>query len=90
MNLNKPFDMLPATIAGLYNYKIKAHNQLIVIATALSSAPNQGVDYRSMTTDFPKLISMIEEFDHSIFESTPVVFATPVEGATLIDEPPRH
>jgi hypothetical protein len=82
MSLRKPFDGLPSQVAEFYNYKIEAHNELIALATTFMSGPKPGVDYCALAARAPKLTATIEYLDRSLFEATPLIFAT------LIDEKP--
>jgi hypothetical protein len=86
MTLNKPFDQLPTTIAGLDEYKIKAHQKLILMAKALVAKPAAGVDYKAMGDDVPKILGLLQDFDHTLYDITPVVFATLVEGDALSED----
>jgi hypothetical protein len=70
-----PFDTLPETIAHLYEEKLKAHQKLIDIATALASGPKPGVDYGAMVAEAPKQTAMLEYVDRSLFRATPLIFA---------------
>jgi len=46
------------------------------------SGPKPGVDYGALAARAPKLTATIEYLDHSLFEATPLIFAT------LIDDRP--
>ena len=76
MSLNPPFNDLPASIAALYEQKIEVYNQMIAMATAFIKGPQPGVDYGAMAAEAPKFTAMIEYLDRSLFQATPLIFAT--------------
>jgi hypothetical protein len=76
MTLNPPFDKVPAAIAAFYKQKIEVHNQFIAMATAFVSGPKPGVDYGALAADAPKLTATLEHIDRSLFQATPLIFAT--------------
>jgi len=76
MSLNPPFDKLPETIADFYEQKIDAYNRMTAMATAFVQGPKPGVDYGALAAEAPKLTAMIEYLDRSIFQATPLIFAT--------------
>lgn len=74
--LNAPFDSLPGSIAEFYQFKVGIHQKMIDLATALMSGPKPGVDYGAMVAEAPKLTATLEFVDRSIFQTTPMIFAT--------------
>jgi hypothetical protein len=76
MTLNPPFDKVPASIAAFYKQKIEVHNQFIALATAFVSGPKPGVDYGALAADALKLTATLEHIDRSLFQATPLIFAT--------------
>ncbi len=76
MTLNSPFDTLPGAIAAFYEQKIKVQNRFMEIATAFESGPKPGVDYGALAAEAPKLTAMAEYIDRSLFQMTPLIFAT--------------
>src|SRR5712691_632138 len=65
-----------------YNMKIEFHQRLIAISTLLLSRPQPGVDYGALAAEAPKTTASLEYIDRSLFEATPLIFAT------LIDQTP--
>jgi hypothetical protein len=76
MTLNQPFDKLPQSIAEFYEGKIQVHRKFIQIASAMIAGPKQGVDYGALAADAPKLTAALEYIDRSLFQATPLIFAT--------------
>ena len=76
MTLNPPFDKVPASIAAFYKQKVEVHNKLIAMATAFATGPKPGVDYAALAADAPKLTATLEYIDRSLFQATPLIFAT--------------
>jgi hypothetical protein len=76
MSLNPPFDKVPGAIAAFYEQKINAYNRMIAMASAFVQGPKPGVDYGALAAEAPKLTAMIEYIDRSIFQATPLIFAT--------------
>lgn len=76
MTLNPPFDKVPAAIAAFYKQKIEIHNQFIAMATAFVSGPKPGVDYGALAAEAPKFTATLEHIDRSLFQATPLIFAT--------------
>jgi hypothetical protein len=90
MHLNSPFDELIPNIVELYQKKISIHQKMIDISSTFLAGPKPDVNYRKMVTDMPKIRAFSDEkirafsdeIDHTLFEATPMVFAT------LIDQRP--
>lgn len=82
MRLKPPFDELIPDITGFYEHKVALHQRLIDISTAFLAGPKPGVDYGKLAAEMPKVRAELEYVDHSLFDATPLVFAT------LIDEKP--
>jgi hypothetical protein len=80
IQLAEPFDTLPGNIATFYSMKVALHERLLEIDKIFLSAPNPNVDYGALTADAPKITANMEHIDRSLFEATPLIFAT------LIDE----
>jgi hypothetical protein len=76
MTLDPPFDKVPAEIAAFYDQKIKIHNELIAMATAFMTGPKPGVDYSAFAAEAPKLTATLEYIERSLFQTTPLIFAT--------------
>jgi len=82
IHLNAPFQDLPGNIAYFYNSKIDLHQNMIDMAAAFLSGPKPGVDYGKMTAEAPKITASLEYVDRTLFQATPLIFAT------LIDQHP--
>lgn len=80
MTLNPPFDGVPGALAGFYDQKIQVHKELIEMATAFVSKPRPGVDYGALAAEAPKLTATLEYIDRSLFQTTPLIFATLIAG----------
>lgn len=82
MHLGSPFDALIPAIIELDQHKIALHQRMIDIAGSFLAGPKPNVDYGKMTAEMPKIRALLDETDHALFETTPLVFAT------LIDQKP--
>ncbi len=79
MRLKPPFDDLIPNLTGFYQHKIELHQKMIDISTAFLSGPKPGVDYGKMAAELPKIRAELEYVDHSLFDATPLVFATLID-----------
>jgi hypothetical protein len=79
MHLQPPFDQLIPDLTGFYKEKVALHQRLIDIGSAFLAGPKPGVDYGKMAAEMPKIRAELEYIDHSLFELTPLVFATLIE-----------
>jgi len=79
MHLNKPFEQLTDHIAAFYQQKIDLHNSFIQLSTELLSGPKPGVDYGALTAEAPKITAGLEYIDRSLFQATPLIFATLID-----------
>jgi hypothetical protein len=79
MHLKPPFDDLIPDLTGFYQHKIALHQKLIDISSAFVSGPKPGVDYGKMAAELPKIRAELDYVDHSLFDATPLVFATLVD-----------
>jgi hypothetical protein len=76
MTLNPPLDGVPSALASFYDQKIQVHQKLIEMATAFVSGPKPGVDYGALAAEAPKLTATLEYIDRSLFQTTPLIFAS--------------
>ena len=81
IHLKLPFDTLPSKLAQLYTNKAELHQRLIDIATGLQAEPKVSVSYASSSADIAKITASLENLDRSLFETTPLIFATLVARA---------
>jgi hypothetical protein len=79
MRLNAPFETLLSLIIRFYEEKISLHDQMIALSTAFMSGPAPGVDYGALAAKMPKIRAELEYADRSLFESTPLIFATLID-----------
>jgi hypothetical protein len=82
MHLNAPFDQLIPNLTDFYQDKIALHQRIIDIGSAFIAGPKPGVDYGKLAAEMPKIRAQLEYVDHSLFDATPLIFAT------LIDQKP--
>ena len=80
IHLKPPFDTLPSKIVQLYTDKVELHQRLID-ATALHAEAKVSVGFASSSSDITKITVSLENIDRSLFETTPLVFATLVARA---------
>jgi hypothetical protein len=82
MRLKPPFETLIPDITGFYEQKIDLYQQMIDISSAFVAGPKPDVDYGKVAAEMPKIRAKLEYIDQSLFEATPLIFAT------LIDQRP--
>jgi hypothetical protein len=82
MRLDPPFETLISDMTKFYEDKIDGHQTLIDISSNFIGGPKPGVDYDKLAAEMPKVRAALEYLDRSIFQATPLVFAT------LIDQKP--
>lgn len=80
MHLNPPFDDLISNITRGYQDKINIWKRMAELGTAFAEGPKAGVDYGKLSAELPQLRARLEYIDQTLFEASPMVFAT------LIDE----
>jgi hypothetical protein len=80
MTLNPPFAELPGQIAQFYAEEMNVYNQLMAGAVAMASGPKPGVDYGALAAEAPKLTGTLEYLQKSLFEATPLIFATLIDS----------
>jgi hypothetical protein len=76
MRLLPPTENVPAQFAQLLEQKAKLHEATVDLAEKMMSGPQPGVDYGKLAATAPKLRAMLDETDETLFEATPLVFAT--------------
>ena len=80
MHLNSPqFDQLIPTITDFYEHKVALYQRMIDLSTTFLAAPRPGVDYGKLLAEMPKVRARLEYIDHSLFDATPLVFATLID-----------
>jgi len=82
MHLDPPFDHLIPTIITLYERKMDLFQTIIDISSTMLAGPRPGVDYGKLAAEVPKIRALLDHNDHTLFLSTPLIFAT------LIDQKP--
>ena len=82
MRLNQPFDELIPSITEFYEDKIRSHQRMIDIFSALIVGPKPDVDYGKLLAEMPKIRAESDYIDHALFDAIPLIFAT------LIDQKP--
>lgn len=80
MHLKPPFEDLISNITLAYQDKINIWKRMAEIGTAFAAGPKEGVDYGKLSAELPQLRARLEYLDQTLFEASPMVFAT------LIDE----
>jgi hypothetical protein len=79
MRLSPPFDELIPNITGFYERKIALWRRLSEVSSAFIGGPRDGVDYSELAAEMPKIRGELDFIDHSLFETTPTVFATLID-----------
>ena len=68
-------DLIPS-ITRFYEYKIGTWKELSGTCSALLAGPQPEVNYGKLAAEAPKLNARLEYIDKSLFDATPLVFAT--------------
>jgi hypothetical protein len=79
MHLDPPFEDLIGNIVAFYGRKIALHREMIDISTKTLSGPQPGVDYGALVAKAPQLTAEQEFIDKSLFQATPLIFATLID-----------
>jgi hypothetical protein len=79
MRLNAPFEKVIADLTGLYQRKIELYQMLGDIGGAFIAGPKPGVDFGKMAAAMPQIRATLDTIDQSIFEATPLIFATLID-----------
>src|ERR1700692_179383 len=80
MRLNPPFETLIPNLTGFYEHKIALHQRLIDISSTFIAGPKPGVDYGKLAAEMPKIRADLDYIDQSVFEATPLIFATLIDA----------
>jgi hypothetical protein len=73
------FGTLIPLLTGFYEHEIQLHQRLIDISEKFIGAPKRGVDYDKLAAEVPKLRAELEYAERSVFEATPLIFATLID-----------
>jgi len=79
MNLSDPFDTLIPSMISFYEEKIKLWDRMKEIGASFIGGPREGVDYQKLGAEVPELRARLEYVDQSIFQASPMVFATLID-----------
>jgi hypothetical protein len=79
MRLNAPSDELIPNITAFYERKIVLWRRMREISSAFIGGPKEGVDYSKLGAEMPEIRAELDFIDQSLFEATPLVFATLID-----------
>jgi hypothetical protein len=79
MRLNSPFNDLIPDITTFEEHKIEHWRRMSEIGGEFMGGPKKGVDYTKLAAEMPKIRGELEFIDQSLFEATPLVFATLID-----------
>ncbi len=79
MRLNTPSDSLIPNVTAFYERKIALWRRMREISSAFIGGPKEGVDYSKLAAEMPKIRGELDFIDQSLFEATPLVFATLID-----------
>jgi hypothetical protein len=79
MHLKGQFDTLIPSLVVFYQDEIELHQRLIDISENFVGGPKSGVDYDKLAAEVPKLRAKLEYAEQSVFEATPLIFATLID-----------
>jgi hypothetical protein len=87
MHLSKPFDTLVPSLTKIYSYKLWLYDDMVQTAKILIEGPKVGIDYGKLVAHMPEITALLEHYDKSVFNATPLVFATLI---SQIPDSPNH
>jgi len=79
MRLNAPSDELIPNITAFYEKKLALWRRMREIGSAFIGGPKNGVDYSKLGAEMPEIRGNLEFIDQSLFQATPLVFATLID-----------
>lgn len=80
ITLSAPVSELPSQISAFYQMKVNLYGQFIEACSAMmSDRPKPGVDYSQISASLPKIRAQLEYVDRSLFQASPLIFATLVD-----------
>jgi hypothetical protein len=77
--LAPPFEKLPSSISDFNQRRIELYNRMGDGCTAMLAGPKPNIDYGAISAELPKITAEIEYVDHSLFQATPLIFATLID-----------
>lgn len=78
-HFSPPFDKIIPIITESYELKITFLQKMIDNSSAFLVGPKPDVDYDKLATDMPKIRAFLDDIDHTLFESTPIIFAVLID-----------
>jgi hypothetical protein len=79
MHLKPPFEDLIPNITGMYEHKVALWHRMSEIGTAFVGGPKPNVDYGKLAAEMPQIRAELDYTDHTLFDATPLVFATLID-----------
>ena len=79
IHFKQPFDTLPSNLTGFYKNKYQIWDRMVEIARQFNGGPKPGVDYDKLSSEMSELRAKMEFIDQSIFQASPIVFATLID-----------
>jgi hypothetical protein len=79
MKLSPPFEELPPTISEFNERRINLYDRMGENCATMLTGPKPKVDYGAVAAEAPKITAEIEYVDHSLFQATPLIFATLID-----------
>jgi hypothetical protein len=77
--LAAPFETLPSNISEFNQRRLELYNRMGEGCAAMLAGPKPNLDYGAISAELPKITAEIEYIDHSLFEATPLIFATLID-----------
>ena len=79
MHLSPRFDGVIENVTVIYEQKIELHQRMVDIASIFLAGPKPDVDYGKLSAEMPKITALLEHSDRTLFDMTPLVFATLID-----------
>jgi hypothetical protein len=76
VGVDKELQTVPQSIADLYAQRQQVVAQMTKVCSAFAEGPKDGVDYKGLATLMPQIRAQLDYLDNTMFEASPLVFAT--------------
>jgi hypothetical protein len=76
VGVDKELQTVPQSIADLYAQRQQIVGQMTKVCSAFAEGPKDGVDYKGLATLMPQIRAQLDYLDNTMFEASPLVFAT--------------
>jgi len=79
MQLAPPSETLPSDISDFNQRRRELYNRMGEGCATMLAGPKPNIDYGAISAELPKITAELEYIDHSLFQATPLIFATLID-----------